>query len=64
MAAIYLRHPVHGDKVACGEFEAEYDELSGWERYDPFNTEVDENPEVPDFLQMGDKPKRGRPAKQ
>jgi hypothetical protein len=32
---IYLRHPTHGTKVATMEMEAEYDERSGWERFDP-----------------------------
>lgn len=32
---IYLRHPVHGTKVAVMAMEAEYDEQNGWERYDP-----------------------------
>jgi hypothetical protein len=32
---IYLRHPKHGTKVATMEMEAEYDERSGWERFDP-----------------------------
>ena len=31
---IYLRHPVHGNKVAIAEAEAAYDETNGWERYD------------------------------
>jgi hypothetical protein len=31
---IYLRHPVHGVKVACMEAEAAYDEKNGWVRYD------------------------------
>lgn len=30
---IYLRHPVHGTKVATMEQEAEYDEQNGWVRY-------------------------------
>jgi hypothetical protein len=33
MAVIYLKHPVHGHKVACNDMEAEYDENNGWERY-------------------------------
>jgi hypothetical protein len=33
MAVIYLKHPVHGHKVACNDMEAEYDESHGWERY-------------------------------
>ena len=32
---IYLRHPVHGTKVATMAMEAEYDEQNGWERYNP-----------------------------
>jgi hypothetical protein len=35
MPIIYLRHPVHGAKVATIEMEAEYDERSGWQRYTP-----------------------------
>jgi hypothetical protein len=31
---IYLRHPIHGNKVAIAEVEAEADEKNGWERYD------------------------------
>jgi len=34
MAVIYLRHPVHGTKVACVDSEADYDEKNGWVRYD------------------------------
>jgi len=32
---IYLRHPVHGTKVATMDLEAEADEQNGWERYTP-----------------------------
>jgi hypothetical protein len=35
MAVIYLRHPVHGAKVATMDLEADYDEQNGWERFDP-----------------------------
>ena len=35
MPIIYLRHPVHGAKIATIEMEAEYDERNGWERYTP-----------------------------
>lgn len=35
MSVIYLKHPVHGAKVATLEIEAEYDEQHGWERYTP-----------------------------
>ncbi len=32
---IYLKHPVHGTKVAIGQEEAAHDRLKGWEDYDP-----------------------------
>jgi hypothetical protein len=32
---IYLKHAKHGTKVATCEAEAEYDEKSGWVRFDP-----------------------------
>ena len=32
---IYLRHAVHGTKVAIMDLEAEFDEQNGWERYNP-----------------------------
>lgn len=32
---IYLKHPVHGTKVAIMEAEAEHDEQNGWTRYNP-----------------------------
>jgi hypothetical protein len=30
---IYLKHPIHGRKVATMELEAEADEANGWVRY-------------------------------
>lgn len=33
MPIIYLKHPVHGHKVAIMDEEAEFDEHNGWERY-------------------------------
>ena len=30
---IYLKHPVHGRKVATMDLEAEADERNGWVRY-------------------------------
>ena len=41
MPIIYLKHPIHGTKVATMEAEAEHDEAQGWERY-----ELDTQPEV------------------
>lgn len=52
MAVIYLRHPVHGKKVACMEAEAVYDEKNGWVRFD-----VDEEPVTVNEM----KRPRGRP---
>ena len=39
---IYLKHPVHGRKVATMELEAVYDEKNGWTRY------TLDTPEVPE----------------
>jgi hypothetical protein len=36
---IYLRHPVHGIKVATMELEAQADEKNGWTRFDPAEVE-------------------------
>jgi hypothetical protein len=33
MPVIYLRHPIHGEKVAIAEEEAAADEENGWERF-------------------------------
>lgn len=33
MPVIYLKHPVHGAKVAIAEEEAHFDEQNGWTRY-------------------------------
>jgi hypothetical protein len=32
---IYLRHPVHGLKIAISNVEAAMDHEHGWEEYDP-----------------------------
>lgn len=58
---IYLKHPVHGTKVAISNLEAEYDGKNGWVRYDPHVSIVEEEPqtqEIPDFLTNNLKPKR------
>ena len=34
MPIIYLKHPIHGTKVATIDAEADYDESQGWKRYD------------------------------
>jgi len=33
MPLIYLRHSIHGTKIATMEQEAEFDEQNGWVRY-------------------------------
>jgi hypothetical protein len=38
---IYLKHPLHGQKVATSDTEAEYDETNGWVRYNPDTPEVE-----------------------
>ena len=55
MAVIYLRHPVHGAKVACMEAEAVYDEKNGWVRFD-----VDDLENKPVTVNEMKRP-RGRP---
>lgn len=35
MKPVYLKHPIHGSKVASSEFEVEHDKALGWEVYDP-----------------------------
>lgn len=31
----YLRHPVHGTKIATLDLEVEHDKANGWIEYDP-----------------------------
>jgi hypothetical protein len=64
MSVIYLVHPVHGAKVAISDHEAEYDEMHGWERYDPTTAlvaDVDEDDEEPVNEMAEPKRRRGRP---
>lgn len=55
---IYLRHDIHGAKVAISEWEAVADEENGWERFDP-EALVPQN-ETPNAVAA---PRRGRPPK-
>ena len=58
MAVIYLAHPVHGAKVAISEEEANYDEMYGWERYNPNTPAVED---VTDLVnEMAASQRRGR----
>ena len=43
MAVIYLKHPLHGAKVATLEMEAAYDEKNGWVQYNPDTPSTSEN---------------------
>ena len=52
---IYMRHPVHGNKVAIAEAEAEADEKNGWKRFELSEPETEVNELA--------KP-RGRPRKE
>ena len=45
MPVIYMKHPVHGAKVANMEAEAVADEANGWVRY-TLDTPVEEVQEV------------------
>ena len=47
---IYLKHPVHGTKIATMSLEAEYDETNGWVRYNPETPSVVVEPEVVNVL--------------
>lgn len=65
MTIIYLKHPIHGAKVATIELEAEHDEQNGWVRYDPL--EIEQSVDIPAFLQEPvnqlEPARRGRPRK-
>jgi len=55
---IYLRHSVHGTKVAISEAEVEADEKNGWARYNP-DTPTEAAPVVNELAAR----RRGRPPK-
>ena len=56
---IYLRHSLHGTKVAIAEAEADADEKNGWERYDAGALLTPSEPVLNELA----KP-RGRPRKE
>jgi hypothetical protein len=66
MAVIYMVHPAHGAKVAISEHEAIYDEMHGWERYNPETPEVEaDDVDEETINEMAAPKRRGRPrAKQ
>jgi hypothetical protein len=54
MPLIYLRHAIHGAKIATMEMEAEYDERNGWERYTPgVEDDSDDEPPPPPVNALG-----------
>lgn len=64
MSVIYLRHPIHGAKVAISEEEANNDAVYGWERFDiaSLNLEPEDETETDDLDSVNEMvaPKRGR----
>lgn len=64
MTTIYLRHAVHGTKVATMDLEAEADEKCGWVRYNPLTQQQPEAAE-PESVAVAENhlPRRGRPRK-
>jgi hypothetical protein len=49
---IYLKHPVHGNKVATMELEAAFDELHGWTRYNTDEPVYFDEPKVENELRV------------
>ena len=61
MSVIYMKHPIHGAKVATMELEAEFDEKNGWTRYTLDTPSVEEEV-APVVNALEVKRKRGRPT--
>ena len=55
---IYMKHPIHGTKVAVAEDEAKADEKNGWVRFDIKSVAVstDATPEVQIKVMVEPKP--------
>lgn len=47
MPNIYLKHDIHGTKIAIMEAEAEADEQNGWKRYNPDTPSAPEEEAAP-----------------
>ena len=54
---IYLKHPIHGTKVAISDGEAKFDKLNGWIEYDPHFQNKESTEEEP-VNNLGQKRKR------
>ena len=62
---IYLKHPVHGTKVAVSTVEAEADEQNGWVRYDIDTLSApEESEDAAPANELEVKRRRGRPPAQ
>lgn len=65
MAVIYLKHPIHGAKVATSDAEATYDKQHGWDEFDPeAPTEAVEDEAEPVNSLAIEPRRRGRPRKE
>jgi len=60
MAVIYLKHPIHGSKVATMDLEAANDEQNGWVRYTYDTPSLSEAAAPVNELEVK---RRGRPPK-
>lgn len=58
----YLKHPIHGTKIATLEMEVEFDESHGWVRYNPEEPEELKEDQTVLINQLQVK-RRGRPPK-
>lgn len=63
---IYLKHPIHGTKVAISREEADYDKGLGWVEFDPTGPLDHDHDGKPGGSLAGDNAvarRRGRPPK-
>lgn len=59
---IYMKHPIHGTKIATLEMEAAFDEEHGWVRYNPQEPEESEESD-PILVNQLQAKRRGRPPR-
>ena len=63
MAHIYLRHPLHGEKVAHSDNEASSDRANGWVDFDPIAKPIEVEQVTPEPVKAAKpKPVKGDPA--
>jgi hypothetical protein len=56
MPLIYLKHPVHGTKIANMEAEANADDANGWKVYNPNQHHVAPVVEVAEVAEVEEQP--------